>query len=493
MKKVFITFSEGDEYEELCSVLKESIDSFSEYELIKYSSKDFDLKWTPEKWKPGFVYIFKILSCLKSLEKYDDIVWLDTDIIVTNKIDKIWKFENEIYPILPKYRFDNFINSSYKLDCSNEFFLRGGKERLGIDYKSGFSYYLQACCMKFDKKSKSFFEEVLWYFENEYSDEFFPFGDESIINLLMWKYNFKGNLGNIFLCSYHFDKVHIKKFIDISDGDIQAYQDLFSTSIRPDDEKSLVYFDKNGNVLDISYHSHNRIGLIDCSNEILFLHGSKDFELHKSYLERIILKEKSLSSLMNKHGSDKSTSHNYTEIYHELFHKYINKSINIFEMGIGTNNTNILSNMGENGKPGASLRAWSEYFINANVFAADIDYDILFEEKGISTFWCDQKNKEAIKNMWNNNILKDIEFEIIIDDGLHEFESNMTFLENSIHKIKKGGYFIIEDLMPITLKLFKDKIKEIRLKWPEYTFDIIELDGRPNRIDNNLILIKREK
>jgi hypothetical protein len=120
------------------------------------------------------------------------------------------------------------------------------------------------------------------------------------------------------------------------------------------------------------------------------------------------------------------------------------KPVNLFELGLGTNNTSIKSNMGANGKPGASLRAFADYFTEGNIFGADIDKDILFQTDRIKTFYCDQTNPEVIKEMWSNI---PEEFDIIIDDGLHEAHANITFFENSYHKLKKGGIFIIEDIL----------------------------------------------
>ena len=50
----------------------------------------------------------------------------------------------------------------------------------------------------------------------------------------------------------------------------------------------------------------------------------------------------------------------------------------MFELGIGTNNKELLSHMQSEFKPGSSLRAWQEYFPNANIYGADIDSDIIF-------------------------------------------------------------------------------------------------------------------
>lgn len=153
-----------------------------------------------------------------------------------------------------------------------------------------------------------------------------------------------------------------------------------------------------------------------------------------------------MCKLFAEHGSDKSTWHNYTNLYDPMFTHFglKDKPVNIFELGLGTNNTSIKSNMGANGKPGASLRSFATYFPQGQIFGADIDKDILFQEDRIKTFFCDQTNPEIIKEMWSQI---PEEFDVIIDDGLHEAHANITFFENSYHKLKKGGIFIIEDIL----------------------------------------------
>jgi SAM-dependent methyltransferase len=154
-----------------------------------------------------------------------------------------------------------------------------------------------------------------------------------------------------------------------------------------------------------------------------------------------------LSDIMKKHGSDKSSHHhNYTDVYTSLFESRRLEPLRVFELGLGTNFVDVKSNMGLNGKPGASLRGWAEYFPNALVFGADIDKRILFEEPRIKTFYCDQTNPESIAALWSEPDLQD-GFDIIVDDGLHEYEANKCFYERSIHKLKAGGYYIVEDLL----------------------------------------------
>lgn len=201
-----------------------------------------------------------------------------------------------------------------------------------------------------------------------------------------------------------------------------------------------------------------------------------------------------LCKIMGNHGSDKGHEniidswHNYTTVYDVLFSKMQKDNIRVFELGLGTNNPTIPSNMGINGRPGASLRGWAEYFENAQIFGADIDSNILFNEDRIQTFYCDQTKPSIIKNMWNSPELSD-NFDIIIDDGLHKFVANLCFFENSIHKLKKGGYYIIEDILKEEEHLFNDQIQIWKDKYPNLYFQMVNLPSKTNSHDNTLLVI----
>ena len=147
-----------------------------------------------------------------------------------------------------------------------------------------------------------------------------------------------------------------------------------------------------------------------------------------------------LTDLMNFHGSDKggkNNDHNYSEYYSEIFFYKKKKIKNFLEIGLGTNNTNLPSNMGSEGKPLASLRAWRDYFVNANIYGADIDKNILKDEERIKTFYVDQTNPETISALFKQIGLD--KFDIILEDGLHEFNANICFFENAIDYLDDNG------------------------------------------------------
>ena len=201
-----------------------------------------------------------------------------------------------------------------------------------------------------------------------------------------------------------------------------------------------------------------------------------------------------LCEIMGKYGSDKGhinimeSHHNYTTFYYSIFKNIQMEQLRIFELGLGTNNVNIKSNMGINGSPGASLYGWREFFINSKIYGADIDKDILFNTDKIKTFYCDQTNSDIIKSLWNNLELNE-NFDIIIEDGLHDFNANVCFFENSIHKLKPNGYFIIEDILNYEEQLFIIKIKEWETKYIDCLFTLLKIPSLRNNSDNTLLVV----
>lgn len=211
--------------------------------------------------------------------------------------------------------------------------------------------------------------------------------------------------------------------------------------------------------------------------------GNMYNDIIKDYFDnRLYTVKTDMCDMFTKHNSDKGSSHNYTTFYNHLFKSLglLDKPINLFELGIGTNNISLKSNMGVNGTPGASLRAFKEYFPQSNIYGADIDNNILFEEERIKTFHCDQTSATSTRAMWNQI---DKEFDIIIEDGLHETQANIAFLINSFRELKKGGVYIIEDILhPQEIESF------LTLLNCDFS-RVISIPIEPHRIDNTLAII----
>ena len=200
------------------------------------------------------------------------------------------------------------------------------------------------------------------------------------------------------------------------------------------------------------------------------------------------------SQLSSKYGSDKDClegvespyswpAHTYGTFYEFLFHNRRESIRYVFECGIGSNNLAVASNMGNKGKPGASLRLWLEYFPFCEIYAGDIDPQALISEDRIQSFQIDQTDPESIQNYWKQ--IPNIEFDLMVDDGLHNVNAGMTLLTNSINKLAPGGFYIIEDVSVNDLEAYSVLLMSKNIS---HYFVSLHRD-KEFGFDNNLIVI----
>lgn len=203
-----------------------------------------------------------------------------------------------------------------------------------------------------------------------------------------------------------------------------------------------------------------------------------------------------LASLCDQHGSDKGSNdsqgrtyrwkpHTYVDVYGRLYDHCRDGVRAVFECGIGSNNVATPSNMGAAGRPGASLRVWRDYFPNARIVGADVDRDILFQEERIETHHLDQTDPQSIAALWKR--LGDVRFDLMIDDGLHTFDAGWRLFEGSFQMLAPAGIYVIEDVKPPDLVLFRERFAGLQLN-----VEFINL-LRPDAIldDNSLVVVRR--
>lgn len=156
------------------------------------------------------------------------------------------------------------------------------------------------------------------------------------------------------------------------------------------------------------------------------------------------------AEILKKNKSDKSNPNNYYFLYSYIIKKLggKNSTLNTLEIGIGTNNPVLVSSMGVNGRPGASLYAFKEYLQNSNIYGADVDKDILFEEDRIKTCYVDQLDSNSFDEIKNK--FGPIKFDLIIDDGLHSIGANFNTLLYALKNLNNKGWIVIEDIQGIT-------------------------------------------
>ena len=160
-----------------------------------------------------------------------------------------------------------------------------------------------------------------------------------------------------------------------------------------------------------------------------------------------------LAALFNQYGSDKSSAHDYHLVYAPLLGPRRGDPLRLLEIGLGTNNPDVVSTMGPSGKPGASLRAFRDFCPNAQVFGADIDQRILFNEDRIRTYYVDQTRIGSFDELYAN--LSDGMFDLVIDDGLHSPNANIATMLFALKILRPSGFFIVEDIRSSSIPIWQ--------------------------------------
>jgi|APSaa5957512493_1039668.scaffolds.fasta_scaffold19206_1 hypothetical protein len=170
-----------------------------------------------------------------------------------------------------------------------------------------------------------------------------------------------------------------------------------------------------------------------------------------------------LCELFSKYASDKCPQifHSYSPEYYKLLKDYKDTYTDILEIGIGTHSLMdryIRNASGREYQLGGSLKAWRDFFKNAQIYGLDFEKTSLFEDERISCFFTDQSKEEELEKTISNikasrgdeNLL----FDFIMDDGSHRGDHQITSLNCLYKYLKKGGLYIIEDVFPEWLHVY---------------------------------------
>lgn len=170
-----------------------------------------------------------------------------------------------------------------------------------------------------------------------------------------------------------------------------------------------------------------------------------------------------LSELARKYGTDKGGEHVpygdvnhcchvYTPVYWELFKDLREKPINFLEIGVSE---------------GYSIRMWREFFPYAKIFGWDNAIH-RFEgplPAGVLLQGVDQSDTASLLGTWRD--AGSPSFDIVIDDGSHVFDHQVTTFNTLWTMLTRDGIYVIEDQThPITDKLPAMFSLDVR-QWPD--------------------------
>jgi hypothetical protein len=172
----------------------------------------------------------------------------------------------------------------------------------------------------------------------------------------------------------------------------------------------------------------------------------------------------SLEQIVDNSRTDKNTIHSYLPLYQKLLINKKETAKNVLEVGI---------------LKGGSIKLWSDYFTNANVYGLDIMH--------IQDVWDGIKNNKNIilhtstdaynNDFFINNFLnKNIRCDFMLDDGPHTLESMKKFIKLYSQIMTDDGILIIEDVQSWNwIDILKNEVPENLKKF------IKIYDLRPNK------------
>jgi spermidine synthase len=82
--------------------------------------------------------------------------------------------------------------------------------------------------------------------------------------------------------------------------------------------------------------------------------------------------------------------------------------------------------------------------------------------------------------------------DFIIDDGLHTFDANVSFLDASLEHLRPGGIYVVEDILNEAIANWQSRWETVYSKqFPNHEFALVELPNSFNIWDNNLLIVRR--
>jgi hypothetical protein len=164
-----------------------------------------------------------------------------------------------------------------------------------------------------------------------------------------------------------------------------------------------------------------------------------------------------IDELFNAHASDKQSQNGYAPIYHGLLKHLRDQPVRLLEIGIGTVIQGAYCSMYGHDlpgyRPGASLRAWRDYFPNGSIHGIDVQPDTMIkDEPRIFTALVDSTDAGAVQaycSVFGHNLpgyLGMRPFDIIVDDGAHIPELQVKTLRNFFPALAPNGLYVIEDV-----------------------------------------------
>lgn len=138
----------------------------------------------------------------------------------------------------------------------------------------------------------------------------------------------------------------------------------------------------------------------------------------------------SLDAIGLRHGTDKASTHHDYLVFYDRFlrDRRENADLKLLEIGV---------------YQGSSLRMWEEYFHRGRVVGIDIEPDTLrYASERATVELVDQSDVVQLVDLG----VRHGPFDVVVDDGSHLWNHQITALNALFPFVKPGGLYIMEDL-----------------------------------------------
>ena len=150
-----------------------------------------------------------------------------------------------------------------------------------------------------------------------------------------------------------------------------------------------------------------------------------------------------LCNLAARYMTDKCPAygHSYTQWYYDEFNSRRDKIRKVLEIGIGGSPDNLKHN--PNYITGASLYMWRDFFPNAQVYGVDVLPQLMFEDRRIETYLCDQRDHKGLLAILDKT---GHDLDLVIDDATHRPVDQVLTALAILPVLSSGAVYVIEDI-----------------------------------------------
>ena len=182
-------------------------------------------------------------------------------------------------------------------------------------------------------------------------------------------------------------------------------------------------------------------------------------------------------SIFNETQSDKSTRHNYHDIYSALF-KNRSTVKNILEIGI---------------YHGTSLKSWKHLFENSQILGLDYEKSFFIEEDRIESLYVDQRDIRTFYDVYQT--VNSRMYDFIIDDGCHDPVETLTTFNAALPWLNINGWFVVEDIRLVDEETWQKVSDTLPLNYKSFLInmnDLRDMENDPYKLKDNIVLaVKR--